>query len=379
MKHRKVYRKNSKNAKNTITTIHKLTGKENVLMTKKVSRRKVLNKSHMKLHTIPKTIKFLPTESSHTDTDTDTDTDTLSNPKTTQCAPFIQPTSLSKGNKLTQSNVNIVESATDESCFSIEALRKIANKWNSNNSSMQIIFNDSTNGKDLWNEINKMMSSKCKTEICWMKQDFIKDSPLSRELLKNFKPIMPKKWKTNPIEWLNTIDIRDVMNQYEIKYPDFEFVGPVPMDFDTKLGFGQCVVDELCKVKLDNLIAKGDTKLGVIFNLDKHTQSGSHWVAMYCDVNDGYIGYWDSYGMKPSPEIVVLMERLKKQAAELGKPIEIKINKTRHQYKNSECGVYCIYFITSLLDGKEFNDVVNNIISDDDMNAKRSKFYNKTD
>ena len=320
--------------------------------------------------------------------------------KNTMCAPFIHPTSLSKGNKLTKSNVNIIESATDESCFSIESLRKIATKWNSSNpsnssnTSMNITFDDTTTGKYLWDEINKMMSSKCKTEICWMKQDFIKDSPLARELLKNFKPMMPKKWDTNPVEWLNTIDIRDVMNQYEIKYPEFEFVGPVPMDFDTKLGFGQCVVDELCKVKLNNLMAKGDTKLGVIFNLDKHTQSGSHWVAMYCDVgsgssgsgsssgssssgSSGFIGYWDSYGMKPSPEVVVLMNRLKKQGEDLGKHIEIKINKTRHQYKNSECGVYCIYFITSLLDGKNFEEVVNNIISDDDMNSKRKDFYNK--
>jgi hypothetical protein len=300
--------------------------------------------------------------------------------KNTKCAPFIQPQNISKGSKITQSNANIIKSATDESCFSIDALRKIAGKWNDSNSinsTMQIKFNDNTTGKYLWNEINKMMSSKCKTEICWMKQDFIKDSPLARELLKNFKPMMPKKWESNPIEWLNTIDIRDVMNQYEIKYPDFEFVGPVPMDFDTKLGFGQCVVDELCKVKLNNLIAKGDTKLGVIFNLDKHTQSGSHWVAMYCDVKGGYIGYWDSYGMKPSPEVVVLMDRLKNQALELGHNLEIKINKKRHQYKNSECGVYCIYFITSLLDGKSFEDVVNNIVSDDNMNAKRKDFFNK--
>ena len=313
----------------------------------------------------------------------------------TTCAPFIQPSSISKGKKLLQSNINIVESATDESCFTIEALRKIATKWNYSNPTMKITFDDSTSGANLWNEINKMMSSKCTTEICWMKQDFIKDSPLARELLKNFKPMMPKKWNTNPLEWLNTIDIRDVMNQYEIKYPEFEFVGPVPMDFDTKLGFGQCVVDELCKVKLDNLIAKGDTKLGVIFNLDKHTQSGSHWVAMYCDISNGssngsssgsnsgssgsggFIGYWDSYGMKPSPEVVVLMDRLKKQGEDLGQHIEIKINKTRHQYKNSECGVYCIYFITSLLDGKKFEEVVDNIVSDDDMNYKRKDFYNK--
>ena len=300
--------------------------------------------------------------------------------KHTKCAPFIQSKNLSNSNKLLQSNLNIIESASDETCFSIDALRKIANKWNAENQSNQISFDNTTSGKDLWNAINRMMSSKCNTEICWMKQEFIKDSTLARELLKNFKPMMPKKWDTNPIEWLNTIDIRDVMNQYEIKYPEFEFVGPVPMDFDTKLGFGQCVVDELCKVKLDNLMAKGDTKLGVIFNLDKHTQSGSHWVAMYCDVNNkngGFIGYWDSYGMKPSPEVVVLMDRLKQQAKDLGHDLEIKINKTRHQYKNSECGVYCIYFITSLLDGKDFEEVVQTIVSDDDMNAKRKDFFNK--
>jgi hypothetical protein len=317
--------------------------------------------------------------------------------KNSLCAPFVDTNSLSSNKKLTKKNQNIINSAHDESCFSIEALRKIASKWNETNSSnqsmqtmqsMHIKFDDNTSGKQLWSLINNVMSGKCKNEICWMKQSFIKDSPLARELLKNFKPMMPKKWVSNPIEWLNTIDIRDVMNQYEIKYPEFEFIGPVPMDFDTKVGFGQCVVDELCNVKIDKLFKKGDTKLGVIFNLDKHTQSGSHWVAMYANLGGGGNGdkhgdkhgeicYWDSYGMKPNNEVVVLMERLKKQGAEMGKTLDIKINKIRHQYKNSECGVYCIYFITSLLDGHSFESVVQNIIADDDMNAKRPDYFNK--
>ena len=61
------------------------------------------------------------------------------------------------------------------------------------------------------------------------------------------------------------LNMRMIFEDLKNKYPEFEFVGPVPMDFDTKLGFGQCVVDELCKVKLENLIAKGDTKLGPAF------------------------------------------------------------------------------------------------------------------
>ena len=71
------------------------------------------------------------------------------------------------------------------------------------------------------------------------------------------------------------------------------------------------------------------------------------------------------------------MNRLKEQASKLNKKLEIKINKVRHQYKNSECGMYCIYFITSLLDGKTFETVVKNIIDDDTMNNKRNDFFNK--
>jgi len=299
-----------------------------------------------------------------------------------KCAPFIEPIdifNLSKQKKITKTNVKIIKSATSESCFTIDALRKIATKWNETHPQMKIDFTTITTGKTLWNAINNVMKYKCNDELCWLKQEFIKDSYLQKELLKNFKPFMPKTWTENPHEWLNTIDIRDVMNQYEIKYPDFEFIGPVPMDFDTKVGFGECVVDELCKINVDELMKKGKTKIGVIFNLDKHTQSGSHWVAMNCDINRGEICYWDSYGIKPNPEVVVLMNRLKEQASKLTKPIkiQIKINKVRHQYKNSECGMYCIYFITSLLDGKTFKNVVQTIVDDDAMNGKRNDFYNK--
>ena len=46
---------------------------------------------------------------------------------------------------------------------------------------------------------------------------------------------MPLKWKENKNEWLNTLDIEAVMKQYEKKYNNFIFIGPVPIDFDHKL------------------------------------------------------------------------------------------------------------------------------------------------
>ena len=79
--------------------------------------------------------------------------------------------------------------------------------------------------------------------------------------------------------------------------------------------------------------------------------------------------------MRPNPEVVVLMKRLENQAKELGHSAVIKVNKRRHQYKNTECGVYCIYFLTSFLEGRAFEDIVGNIINDDKMFEKRKNFF----
>ena len=57
--------------------------------------------------------------------------------------------------------------------------------------------------------------------------------------------------------------------------------------------------------------------------------------------------------------------------------MEIKENQVRHQYKSSECGVYCINFITKLLEGKTFNQITNYKIRDDDMNKMRIKYFIK--
>ena len=80
--------------------------------------------------------------------------------------------------------------------------------------------------------------------------------------------------------------------------------------------------------------------------------------------------------MKPNEEVVILMNRLKKQGSRIGHNLKIKINNKRHQYKNSECGMYCIYFLTSLLEGKTFNNIIKNIVDDDTMNSKRQHFFN---
>ena len=186
---------------------------------------------------------------------------------------------------------------------------------------------------------------------------------------------MPVEWKKNPFEWLSTIDIKNVMKQYEKKYPDFLFMGPVPVDCPSSI---TCVLSGL---SVDILINRlGKTKLGIIYNLDKHDEPGSHWVASYIDFKKRKVLYFDSVGLPPPNMILQFLEKMKSEGEQYylkhlnkNKTIEIYSNDTRFQFGNSECGVFSMYFIISNLQGKlKMN---NDNVNDDVMNQLRSKYY----
>jgi hypothetical protein len=282
------------------------------------------------------------------------------------------------------------------SCLTTDELRKIIREWNTFNPSDHIVIippsdNDSDNDSDsdsdsvaypqqhaiLWNSISqKMTSPECATEYCWVKKHV---SPTLWDTLRsNFRPEMPKSWKYKNTNWLSTTDIEDVLTQYEEVYNTFTFRGAVPIDFDKVLGDGHnCVSNEVCKLNLRELKKQRKSQIGIVFNLEEHTKHGSHWIAMYVDMVAHKIAFWDSYGFPPPVEVITLIDRLQSQAVQyFGGPYQVLRNIKRHQYKKSECGVYCIYFITQLLAGDSLHDIYNTIISDDNMNQKRTIYYN---
>lgn len=199
------------------------------------------------------------------------------------------------------------------SCFSLSSLEKIANQWNSQNREDTIKL--SKNKLVLWKRIKEKMRkiTKCPDEWCWLDTDLLKNIKDPEILEKTFRPKMPFPWKKNIETWLNTMDIANVLEQYPLKFKDFEFIGPVPLDFDKKMGVGHCVVNELCNLNIENLYRKGKRKLGIVFNFDPHTKKGSHWVALFADFNKGGIYYFDSYGYKPLKEIANLLSRIHTQ------------------------------------------------------------------
>ena len=291
-----------------------------------------------------------------------------------------------KTKNLSYCSPHIKVKKNDKTCFDKKALLEIANSWNITYPKNKIKINKSDNKNKLWEKISKKMNKKCSDDICWAKQNFVKsylnnnnnnnnNNLTAKELKMYYNPERPKSWKKNPRDWLDTNNINDVMKRYEIKYDDFKFFGAVPIDFDLKDHFGKCMLSELCKIKIDKLYKKGVRKIGVIFNLDNHTQSGSHWISMFCNLNKEIIGYWDSYGFEPPNEVNQLMNKIKTQAHDMNIDCKIKINNIRHQYKGSECGVYCLNFIVEQLKNKSFEKVTKKIIKDDRMLNKRKRFF----
>ena len=258
-------------------------------------------------------------------------------------------------------------------CFNKNALINIIKSWNNNYHHDKINYSKYDTSGQLWSKIDSKFKRICNEEYCWIEQKFIDKN--NSDIKNSFRPKRPKKWQENKNEWLTTSDIEKVLKQYQNKYDNFVFIGPVPIDFDKEFSPGQCVINELCNINLKRLINKNKTKLGIVFNLDPHDKPGSHWVSFFADFDKNEMYYFDSYGIAEPNEVRILMERLKQQAKFINKDMKIKVNHVRHQYKNSECGIYSINFIVKLLEGMSYDDYINNVIKDDIMENNRKIYY----
>ena len=285
-----------------------------------------------------------------------------------------------------------IKKYSDGSCFTLEDLKKISIAFNihlDNGKVKGSKINITDNKKKLLKQLTKNLENVCNDQICWLKQEFI-NKMNDKNILNTFRPDGPE----GKFEWLNTLHINDVMSQYEDKYNDFKFFGAVPIDFDDLPFVG------IREINYDDLYNSGIKKIGFVFNLDEHWQSGSHWVALFSNLDKNQIYFFDSYGLRPEKRIRKLVERISKwcyskdfcksECSELNlsdsymnkdyknrieSKLNVEYNHNRHQYKNSECGVYSLNFILRLLNGESFKNITENGLLDDDVNLCRDKYF----
>jgi len=259
------------------------------------------------------------------------------------------------------------------SCITLHSLIKLANAYNRDNSD-KIKLYDGYENKNPTKYKRYLLKSfkkkvyKCKNQRCWLEQGYTRNltnSDKDKILDNTYRPDGP----TGRFEWLNTIHIDQMMGQYENVYTEFKFLGAVPMDFDELPNLG------IKNLNFNELEKEGIYKLGIVFNLDEHYKSGSHWVGLFADLKNGIVRYLDSYGISPDERVVILVNRMLKYMKKKGINATYEFNKIRHQFKGSECGVYSTNFIIRMLRGDTFEQICNDKTSDDKINRCRNRYF----
>jgi len=290
--------------------------------------------------------------------------------------------------------------SSNNTCFSLNELKEIGQYYNNaieNNIIKGQLINISDNKKKLLHDLNNRLKSCKGNQVCFIKQKFILNS-------NKFNNVFKPQGTSGRFDWLSTTDINKVMVQIELKYPQFKFGGAVPRDI-LKINYPFMNSELNIKdLELKHLLDMKKNILAYIYNLDESWQSGSHWVALYCNIKTCEIYFFDSYGLRPHKDIRQMTRKLanfcyhyhntncvskckqldisdsfmmnnKKNKLEKQLGGNITWNRNRHQYKNTECGVYSMNFVIKLLEGKLFNELTEKIISDNKINLERDKLF----
>jgi len=261
-----------------------------------------------------------------------------------------------------QCHPSMGKKAPPHGCIPLEILQRVGGQIGSH-----------LKGKALRKDIEKRLSIAPGAERTFLMKLPINDQEKADLARRYLRPAAPESWKADPDMWLDSNNIAAVLNQYEDAYPYFEFMGPFPIDFaapdpyqkDTAAGGGEkkCLMNEICELRVAKALENGTKSVGIVYNLDPHFKSGSHWVANYIDIPGHKCYYFDSYGMAPPMQVARFMKWLTTQDPKM----KLVYNSRRLQFNNTECGIYCIYFIARMLEGDSFLQITRRRPKDADM------------
>ena len=284
----------------------------------------------------------------------------------------------------------------DGSCLTKDNLIEIAENFPKKNIKTKV------SKKELVDTLQKEFKNKynCKDQLCWLDQTFVKR--LNNENINKFtfRPFGPNK----KYDWLSTLDINAVVEQYEKNKNDFIFLGAVPYDFqEIEPELDNMDFDKLRNGELNENFNQGKktNKMGMVINLDDHTKGGSHWVSLFANFDKNQIYFFDSFAKPPGKKIKKFINKIAKymyknkynkdlfvnhvikkmknqenstSVDKLNK-FDIRHNTKQHQFNNSECGVYSINFLVRLANGETFDDITKNILGDKFINNCRRTYF----
>ena len=229
----------------------------------------------------------------------------------------------------------------NQSCFTKDIVATLVNVYNLSRTNVSEKINLNHPVETQLKELKENMKKHCFQE---KNQEFCLANKLNQKdiLHKAFMPV--RKWKS-PNEWLTNEDTDKVMAMYEKAYPEYKYCETVTIDFADVCKTAGCLSKYFCQNKINMEKLRPFKKWGMILNLDKHWESGSHWVSLFIDLENHFVYYFDSASTQVPKQIEELFESLKIKYPNL----ELKSNGKIHQKSNTECGVYALFFQITML------------------------------
>ena len=207
---------------------------------------------------------------------------------------------------------------------------------------------------------------------------------------KRLLPKKPVEWYTNKTAWLSNFDIEDVLTHYhKTKKYHYEFVGVFTVDFAVKDENGKCkYYENKCVPNIARSIKNNIKYLGIVTNLDRYDQPGSHWTSIFIVIDPKLpsygIYYYDSVGSGIPKLILQYFIEVQKQLKDFyknNKKCKVYVNKKQFQRSNTECGMFAITYqirwITKLLKNKNTveSEILTQTMTDKKMIESRDKLF----
>jgi hypothetical protein len=221
----------------------------------------------------------------------------------------------------------------------------------------------------------------CSDERCWLQELHLNHIEEDKIISNFFLPHRPDTWIKKENTWVNNEDISQFMNAIQLSHKRYKFIGPSCINYNTLLYDNEYVCNELHYFNLQSLIQQKYNNIGIIFNTCLYNQPGKHWVALFIDIENTFIFYFDSLGKSMHKNIQSFIENVSHQAKAQNIIMKLHTNAQHiHQKSNTECGMYCMYFLYTMIKSKNTSMKIRHFkydnITDDIVFKLRKTYYN---
>jgi hypothetical protein len=206
-------------------------------------------------------------------------------------------------------------------------------------------------------------------------------SDIDEVIRDRFAPYMePCDQTAEDCPWLSNNELDLAGESFEKKYKDHKALGFHMINFDERqTALGEITFEDLCNNKCKTM--------SCVLNTDRYGGPGKHWLCVFLDARKPTVSveFFNSSGNPPAKSLSYWVERMASEAEACGRRAirvfngaeannSISIGKA-HQRKNSECGVYSIYYIWSRLKGIPYSEFTKKVIPDEVMKKFRAKIF----